>query len=437
MSRRWIGKPAKRQDYALQVREAISWFLPRRGLPTLAANSKLRWTARLLATCAILTVWSVEPTLGARFDGALAQLTAMFPSRRRAGGTYQGFIAALTKASQSLLDVIVPHLRAAAQQTAGASWEILGWIVFAVDGSKVDVPMTAANERALGVASRKKAGPQMLLTVMFHVGSGLIWGWRRSVAKASERSHLLEMLTLLPARAMLLADAGFTGYEVLKQIMDGGHSFVLRVGSNVHVLKKLYDVKQFDGLVWLWPKDQREANQPPLMLRLITINAGRNRTMHLLTSVLDDRRLSDADAARLYAMRWGIELLYRSLKQVMGRRKMLSGSPQNAQVELDWSVVGLWILGLMNAQACGDLRRLSPAQTLRAVRAAMGGRGKRRLRDTLARAMRDPYRRARSKMARHWPHKKREKPPGSPKARTALEEEVEAAKHFACPLAAA
>ncbi len=436
MSRRRIGKSAKCQPYPIQLREAISRFLPRRGLPTLAADGKRRWTARLLAACAILTVWSAEPTLGGRFEAGVHLLAQMFPSRRRAGATYQGFIAALGRASHALLAVIVPHLRQAVVRTAGDAWAVRGWVVFGADGSKIDVPMTEANEQGLGVAGRKRAGPQMLLTVLFHVGSGLVWAWRRGVAKASERAHLLEMLDTLPPNAMLLADAGFTGYDLLKAILDSDRSFLIRVGSNVHLLTRLYEVKWFDDLVWLWPKDARKAGQRPLALRLITVNGGRKGTMHLLTNVLDPKRLSGADAAKLYSMRWGIELLYRSLKQVMRRGRMLSGSPANARVELDWSVVGLWILGLANAQACRDLRRLSPARTLRAIRAAMGGRGG-RLWDALADAMRDRYERTGSKKARHWPHKKKDKPPGEPKARTATAEEVMKAKEFAFELAAA
>jgi hypothetical protein len=437
MPRRRIGKSAKCPAYPIQLRQAISRFLPRRGLPTLPGNAKLRWTARLLAICAVLTAWGSEPTLGGRFDAARDVLVGMFPTRRRPGGTHAGFIAALARASESLLAVIVPHLRRSVRAAAGTSWEVLGWAVFGVDGSKIDVPMTKANEDALGVAGRKRAGPQMLLTVLFHAGSGLVWDWRRGVAKASERSHLLQMLGTMPINALLLADAGFTGYDLLKAVIAGNRSFLIRVGSNVRLLTKLgYRVREFDGLVWLWPDGARGKGLEPLALRLITINGGSKGTMYLLTDVLDGKRLSDADAARLYAMRWGVELLYRSLKQTMGRGKMLSGSPAHAAVELDWSVIGLWVLGLANAEATGDVRRLSAAQALRRMRAAMAGRGG-NLHAALAGSRRDDYQRHRPKKARHWPHKKREKPPGAPKARTANEEEVLQAQRLAERLAAA
>ena len=52
------------------------------------------------------------------------------------------------------------------------------------------------------------------------------------------------------------------------------------------------------GIGWVWPADQQKKRQRPLILRLITLTDERNRTMHLLTNVLEAGRLSDAAAAR-------------------------------------------------------------------------------------------------------------------------------------------
>jgi hypothetical protein len=222
----------------------MSRFLPRAGLATLApaGDSRLRWTDRLLVACAVLLSWDPSATLAGRFDAARAAVVAMYPGRRRPGETYGGFVAALARASAGLLAVVVAALRGAAREAADAAgcWTLAGgWCVFGVDGTKVDCPMTAANEEAFGLASRKKSWPQQLLTVLFHVGSGLPWAFARGGARDSERSHLLAMLDLLPAGAPLLADAGFTGYDLLAAVIAGGRSFVIRVGGNVRLLTRL------------------------------------------------------------------------------------------------------------------------------------------------------------------------------------------------------
>ena len=93
--------------------------------------------------------------------------------------------------------------------------------------------MTAANEKVFGTAGKKKTGPQQFLTTMFHVATGLIWDYRRGDARSSERGHLLQMLDTLPPEALVVADAGFTGYDVFNTIITGGRSFLIRVGANV------------------------------------------------------------------------------------------------------------------------------------------------------------------------------------------------------------
>jgi DDE family transposase len=451
---------AKGGSYQGQLLNAIGALLPR-GLATVSSDRRVRWTERLLVVCAILVAWGHEPALVDRFAAARACLVQMFPTRRRPGETYEGFIEALEKVSWGLLGRVAGHLRGLVRGAAVAAgcWETCGWVAFGADGSKIDCPMTRANEVGLGLASRANSWPQMLLALMFHAGSGLAWDFRRGGARASERELLLGMLASLPAKALLLLDAGFTGYELLRSILLGDRSFLVRVGSNVRLLTKLgYAAEEREGLVYLWPKEKQKKQCEPLVLRLITFTDGRNRRMHLLTNVLCPLRLSDASALQLYRLRWGAELMYRSLKQTLGKRKMLSDCPEHAAVELDWATAGLWMLDLMNARQAGLSVKRGVAPSLRAVRSAMAGRdpcsgrghghgqgqgqgqgrGARvgRLAAALARSTGDGYRRLKPKKARHYPQKKREKPPGDPKARTATDAEVLLAKEIREELAA-
>jgi hypothetical protein len=452
------GPRRPRACYHQQLRQAIKRFLPRKGLALQSRDGRVGWTPRLLVICMLLLVWSKGQSLGERFADARLATVAMYKSRRRPGKSYEGFIAALCKQSQKLLAVLCRGLREAVKELAveGGCWRIDGWLVYGADGSKVECPMTAANEQAFGCAGKTKSPPQQFLTVLLHVGTGLPWDWRRGLACSSERGQLLEMIFsgVLPEpakepRCLLLADAGFTGYDLLKSIMDGGRQFLIRVGANVRLLKKLgYAVREHPGIVYLWPADKQKRRkakdgrgpqgpQEPLILRLITLHDGQ-KAVHLLSSVLEASDLSDAAAGAMYRRRWGIEVFYRSLKRTLSGRKMLSDCPAHARVELDWCVAGLWMLGLMSVQrllASGQPPgRWSVAKSLAAVRQAMRRIDKscRRgvLAEALAQAVKDSYVRRRSKTARHWPHKKKDKPPGVPKYRIAEASEVRLAQEL-------
>jgi hypothetical protein len=431
---------ATRKTYRGGLREATVTLLPARealGLLPAPDGGRTRWTSLLLALCAILMSWDGGPTLGDRFESARRCLLRWYPGRRRPGGSYQGFVAALRRRGPRLVRLLAEHYRTHVRRLAEGHgrWRVDGWLAFGVDSTKVDAPMTAANERCLGCASRAGSWPQMVLTCVFHVGSGLPWSFLRGHARSSERRHLCgRLLATLPAGALLLADAGFTGYGFWRRVTGSGRSFLVRVGSNVRLIEGLADVVRVrtyvDGIVWVWPADRQKRRCPPLVLRLITLTDQRNRAMYLLTDVLgpDGRQLDDATAARLYAMRWGVEVTFRALKQTLGRRKLLSDAPRNARAELSWAMIGLWTLLLIKAERCPRLTGggggRGVAAVLRVLRRAMANGRRTDVRRALGGVRPDAYRRSRPTRARHWPHKNRPRPPGKPKARNVTDAEL-------------
>lgn len=364
-------------------------------------------------------------------------MTSMYISRRRVGGTYQGFIKRLLLLGNLLLEPVMEHLRQRLREIAAKHWTRDGFLAFAVDGSRVDAPRTAANEKTLGCCGCDKTGPQFWLTTLWHMGTGLPWAWKIGKASDSERTHLGDMLHRLPKKALLVADAGFTGYELMNEILAGGLSFLIRIGSNVTLLKKLFHAQiKDDGTVYLWPEKVRKRLQPPLVLRLVVMQR-RGKKMYLLTN-LNEKTLSIRQAAFFYEMRWGVEVFFRSLKQTLSRRKMLSHAPKQAKAELAWTMIGLQLLGLLSVEgvikAGKDPLSLSVAMSLRAVRGMMQNRKPLRncsnLSVAFSQCVKDNYNRKNRKRARDWPHKKTKSPLGTPKIRKANEIEVEIAKEL-------
>lgn len=216
----------------------------------------------------------------------------------------------------------------------------------------------------------------MALTVLYHMGTGLPWAWRTGPGTDAERGHLRSMLATLPPGALLVADAGFTGYDLLRIVSEHGLSFLIRVGANVTLLQELGLEVRVDGdTVWLWPLNKRD--QRPLKLRLIRLkkDSGSPGEMCLLTNVFDRERLPDETAAALYKKRWGVEVFFRSFKRTPQQRKMRSRSPESAKLELHWAMVALLLLGLMSVASLvaegHDQLRLRVATALRVVRHSM------------------------------------------------------------------
>jgi hypothetical protein len=388
----------------------------------------------MLVIGAVLLGWVAGANLQECFMAAREVVVSMYLSRRRPGETLAGFLDALSNQSAALLSIVVVGLRRMTIRLSGRTWRLGPWVAMGADGSRVECPMTARNEKGLGCAGKDKTTPQLFVTTLFHVVTGLPWAWIRGRGDSSERGQLRRMLKELPLRTLLLMDAGFPGYLLLRALMAMGHDFIVRVGRNVNLLKGLgWDVRQDGQTVYLWPKNHRK--RPPLVLRLVEVKT-KHKRMYLLTSVLEARQLNDAQVAELYRLRWGIEVMYRTLKRTLKHHKMQSDTPQRAKVELDWYMVGLWMLGLMTLEAMGPRRRVakrwSAAGALSCVRKAMRNvrqpRRKGGLPRQLRNAVQDSYVRTRPKKARHYPRKKTESPAGRPQIRMAKRSETKAAQ---------
>lgn len=130
--------------------------------------------------------------------------------------------------------------------------------------------------------------------------------------------------------------------------------------------------------------------------------------MYLLTNVMDHRRLKVKSASRIYRLRWGVELFYRTLKQTLDRAKLRSRSGRRCRLELEWLLIALSIVALMGVEAThragDDPRRISPANLVRTIRFSLGSMiTPEKLERQLSLSLRDNYQRRSSKASRHSP----------------------------------
>lgn len=348
----------------------------------------------------------------------------------------QGLLKALATSGQALVDLIVDHLAVTLPALKG-HWTRGGKVNVAVDGSKAKAPRTAANQEFFastrgtqrsGQAYRseadaaKAASVQVLMTVFWHLATGLPLRWRLSGGTGSERVSVQEQINQLPNNVRLIGDAEYVGYSLWSTIIASGRTFLFRVGSNITLLKNLGKYKVKDGYVSFWPDYIMKSGQPPLLLRLITLHNGKN-TIHLVTNELD---ITSEQACELYKQRWGVEVFFRSVKQSCQRSKLHCQTPQNALSELNWTLLGLWsalFLGKQTLAADGEtIRRLSPVKVARAFEQTilaihLQARDTTLLSDLLSAAViADESHRTSSKKSRNYPRKRKRKPCGSPSA---------------------
>lgn len=457
------------------LQRALTWALTDGIFSDVRRHGNVSWTPFALVGLAMFWVWSPEAGLVEAATSAIARVKQLFGSA--AVNSYQALTNALVRYTPQLLPILWRRTQQLMQQSGETTgWRLHGWLVLAFDGSRVSVPRTRNNETRFCKPPRKHpkhqksrrkkrgrharptrqtkrtkshydpqpVGPQIWLTLLWHVGLRLPWSWKLGPSYASERADVLELLQTqqFPEKTLFCGDAGFVGYNFWRRIVDGGHQFLVRVGGNVRLLKKLGTVCQRSGTVSCWPEDAMKKKQPPLMLRLLHFHDGRAH-VYLVTSVLDQQALTDWQAGEIYRRRWGIELQFRSLKQTYGRGKLRARTPDIAEVELHWSLLGLALLQLLALKEQSVIgeppEKTSVATVLRIIREIIAQPSEpRSSRATLFRRLRrattDSYKRRSSKKSRNYPRRKEEPRTGKPIITTATAKHRKRLKDIMCAL---
>lgn len=434
------------------LKTCLSWLVRGADWRPICWRDDCTWKVpQLLAFTTLMWAWSDEALVGERFDTARSIALQMFPQEQSVASTFQAFMKLLRRWTPQFVQVLQQTLRARTADELSDCMMVGGFLLFGVDGSRIELPRTLAHEREFSSARKKKGAKKskskkakpmteanrkktqtasMWITTLWHMGTGLPWDWRLGPSDSSERSHWMEMLASIKKPAMFVCDAGFAGYEYASTVLSAGHHLTIRVGANVSLLKGLGFAKEQEGLVYLWPSKAAKRNYPPLVFRLVVVDNGKH-PVYLLTSVLSTKLLSNNQVIGIYKRRWGIELFYRHLKQTFGKRKLKSTSPKSAYVEMHWSMLGLWCMALYGIKQLAkqgvSSSRLSFAKLLRAFRRIMRDslhpvtKGK-TLCDLVNDSLIDTYQRS-DKTSRDYPRKKVETPPGKPIIRSATKQQ--------------
>lgn len=449
------GRRRQRVRNDTLFRGLIDWFVPLQR-PMFDKNEfhgNVNWVAEELVAEALIWSWQETKNVTDAFDQT-REICADLKCNHTVV-TYTAFMNALTRYGELFQDRLRDRYQFLAEEVGGDRFRTRGWVLIGFDGSRVTAPRTESNERAFcapnyGTGKRAKYGrkkskgmrrrrnqenppqaqkPQAWITMMWHMGLRLPWTWRLGPSNSSERDHVQDMLEHedFPENTLFCGDAGFTGYPLWSAIVNTpGQHFLVRVGANVNLLSEHADVKTCGGgVVLCWPQGRMNSGEPPLRLRLVRVTVGKTK-MWMLTSVLDQRQLSQKQIVKFYKMRWGMEVEYRGLKQTIDKHTLRCRNSERLLVELDWSIRGMAVAELIalreqlgteaDSNEDYDPQDRSLANTMRTLRTCMRRLHKHDegLLHALSQALVQRYNNRTDKRARYRPPNPDKKPLGDP-----------------------
>jgi hypothetical protein len=395
-------------------------------------RASARWSTQPLVMVLLTMTWCCGDSLPERFETARAFYVACYPRRKQPGKTFAGFQQALEKLPLPILRALAAGVRRQIAKWFGKRLLVHGFVPLGADGSRLMCPRSAELERRLGKANKDDTPPMLWLTALVHLGTGMLWSWRLGKGNASEQHHLIHLLQTLPRSALLVCDAGYLGYDLLRAILHAHASFLIRMSSRAHLYTtgKVKLERFREGIVCYWPAWAQQQRLPPIEVRLLRIR-GQKVDVWLLTNVLDPQRLRYADAAKFFRWRWRNEGLFRTYKRTLGKVKVMSRTVAMVHREAEASLLAVQLLLAQGAWALTQDRDTvvvlaSPRQILLEIRREitfhiglyLGPRQHESYLQRLLRARCEQRQRRSSKVRRKWPGRKDHVPPKPPQIHT-------------------
>ena len=425
-ARKWARQRRRAKSLIGSMREFLTPEVFKQVRNASRRRKSPRWDVHPLLYILVLTTYCCGDSLPEKFEAARVFYVASCPKRKRPGEQFSGFEKAVAKLPLPVLRALAAALRRRIEVIFGNRWKVGDFIPFGCDGTRQACPRVEELERRLGTFGKEGASPMIWNTSIVHLTLGLPFCWRLGKGgKASERSHLIQMLRWLPASALLVADAGYVGYEVAAAMILAKVPFLIRMSSNATFYSETDEaLDEFrEGIVYYWPKTQQDQGKPPIRGRLLRIHSRRHKVdVWLFTTVEDAHQLSGEMAGMCYRWRWENEGFFRTYKRTLKKVVLMSRTVRLVHREAEASMIATQLLLCQGAWAMpaprqDDLPVMCSARgVLLEARRDIAGRAKpsQLFTERISRAQRDHRLRITSKQKRQWPRRKDHKPPHPP-----------------------
>lgn len=245
---------------------------------------------------------------------------------------------------------------------APTGWRWRGRTVKLSDGTGISMQDTQENQRAYPQPCSQAEGvgfPLMRLTGVICLSTGAVLDVAMGAhcGKGNSELGLFRRLeTVFCAGDVMLADALYCNYFLIARLQALGVDVLFEQhGSRKTDFRRGERLGARDHIVrWEKPKarpqwmSQQEYAAFPPQLTVREIKAG---ARVLVTTLLDHRKVSKREVAKLYEQRWNIELDFRNIKTTLGLEVLSCKTPQMSEKELWVYLLAYNLIRLLMVQA--------------------------------------------------------------------------------------
>jgi hypothetical protein len=195
-----------------------------------------------------------------------------------------------------------------------------------------------------------------------------------------ETSLAMPLLRHLKKGDILIADRHFAAAHYYVHYLSVGLEFLTRAHQNLHIsrIRRMYSYSADDFVGWLYTNPVYRRRDPELpekvkvrFIRATVCIRGRYKAAWFVSSLLDDSLYPAEEIVQLYARRWRIETLLRTVKIDLSADVLRSMSAEGIRKELAARLIGVNIIRAIMIEAAMQTGtqpvRISFAYAVRAI----------------------------------------------------------------------
>lgn len=222
-----------------------------------------------------------------------------------------------------------------------------GYILCAIDGSKIEIPNTPQNRKIFGSEGNqyKQKTARALLSGIYDVENHFFLDVQINRVNSNEtdlaKENIEEITDIIGEnKEILILDRGYPSIELFNWMEEKNKKFVMRLSSNDYV-KERENMKTNDEIVTIeynyarlnkikktkpeFYEKIKDKNGINLRVTKIKINENLNEC---LVSNLDTNEFTKEDLKEIYAKRWEVENSYNSIKNKLKIEEFTGNLPQ-------------------------------------------------------------------------------------------------------------
>lgn len=263
---------------------------------------------------------------------------------------------------EQAISELVKEVGESSAKKASIGWKVFGRPLKGVDGSSVIMPDTKENQEIYPQQKGQKKGigfpiARIVVVMSLTVGTVLDYAIGAFKGKGTGESSLLRSIfDCIEADDILLGDRYYPSFFLIADVLAKGADGIFRGQA-----QRLYDFRKGEFLgkkdhivEWKKPKkpewmDDESYSMYPDKMRVREFKVDGKI---YVTTLLDDKKYHKKELAKIYELRWHLEINLKSIKETMNMNMLSCKTPEMVRKEIGIHFLAYNFIRIIMAESC-------------------------------------------------------------------------------------